>query len=106
VRRTKDKTVSLPVIPWGSPNLTFEELLLQFRLCNLNFDSLVNLLVMAALVVGIVLDRGGEEGVDECGFSASRLAGNLCTMSLESSYLGEYGRTIIVKAAPRLATIL
>jgi hypothetical protein len=48
---------------------TLEELLLQLCLCDLDFDGFVNLLVVAAFVVGVVLDGGGEEGVDEGGLS-------------------------------------
>ena len=36
--------------------ITLEELLFQFRLCNLDLDSLIHLLGMASLVIGIVLD--------------------------------------------------
>ena len=85
---------------------TFKELLLQLCLGNLNLNSLVNLLVMAALVVGIVLDRGGEEGVDECSLSATRLASNLYDMSFNPKSPKVNLCTMIVKAAPRLATIL
>lgn len=56
---------------------TLEELLLQLGLGDLDLDSLVNLLLMSTLVVGIVLDGGGEEGVDEGGLSEARLASNL-----------------------------
>ena len=56
---------------------TLEELLLKLSLGNLNLDSLVDLLLVALLVVGIVLDGGGEEGVDECGLAQARLASNL-----------------------------
>lgn len=57
--------------------LTLEELLLQLGLCDLNLDGLVNLLRVTALVIGIVLNGGREEGVDEGGLSESRLASNL-----------------------------
>lgn len=60
-----------------APQLTLEELLLQLGLGDLNLNSLVNLLGMAALVVGIVLDGGGEQGVDEGCLSQARLASNL-----------------------------
>jgi hypothetical protein len=46
-------------------NNTLEELLLELGLGDLNLDGLVNLLLVAALVVGIVLDGGREKGVDE-----------------------------------------
>ena len=56
---------------------TLEELLLELGLGDLNLDSLVHLLVVSSLVVGIVLDGGGEEGVDEGSLSETRLASNL-----------------------------
>lgn len=56
---------------------TLKELLLQFSLGNFDLDSLINLLLVSTLVVGIVLDGGREESVDEGGLSKSRLAGNL-----------------------------
>jgi hypothetical protein len=54
--------------------LTLEELLLQLGLGDLDFDSLVDLLRMTAAVVGVVLDGGGEESVDEGGLSQARFA--------------------------------
>ncbi|KUI52641.1 hypothetical protein VP1G_10488 [Cytospora mali] len=51
------------------------ELLLQLSLCNLDLDSLVDLLLMSPLVVGIVLDGCGEESVDEGSLAETRLAG-------------------------------
>jgi hypothetical protein len=56
---------------------TLEELLLQLSLGDLNLDRLVDLLLVSALVVGIVLDGGGEQRVDEGRLAESRLAGNL-----------------------------
>ena len=44
---------------------TLEELLLELGFCDLNLDSFIDLLGMSSLVVGVVLDCGGEEGVDE-----------------------------------------
>lgn len=44
---------------------TLEEFLFQFSLGNLNLNSLVDLLCVSALVVGVVLDCGREQGVDE-----------------------------------------
>ena len=58
---------------------TLEELLLQLSLGNLDLDSLVDLLLVPALVVGVVLDRGGEERVDEGGLAQPGLASNLVT---------------------------
>lgn len=63
---------------------TFEELLLQLGLGDLDLDGAVDLLLVAALVVGIVFDGGREEGVDEGSLSQSRLSGNLQTGSLVS----------------------
>jgi hypothetical protein len=68
---------------------------------------------VAALVVCVVLDGGGEEGVDEGGLAKARLARNL--KGGESGISGvllpqkrrvEWASTIMVKAAPRFATIL
>jgi hypothetical protein len=56
---------------------TLEELLLKLGLGDLNLDGLVHLLVVSSLVVGVVLDGGGEEGVDEGRLSETRLASNL-----------------------------
>jgi hypothetical protein len=56
---------------------TLKELLLELGLGDLNLDRLVHLLVVSSLVVGIVLDGGGEERVDEGCLSEARLAGNL-----------------------------
>jgi hypothetical protein len=53
-----------------------EELLLELSLGDLDFDGLVNLLLMTALVVGIVLDGGREKGVDEGRLSKAGLASN------------------------------
>lgn len=44
---------------------TLEELLLELCFCDLNLDRLVHLLRVAASMVCIILDGGGEEGVDE-----------------------------------------
>jgi hypothetical protein len=51
-----------------------EELLLQLSLGDLDFDRLVDLLLVPALVIGVVLDGGGEERVDEGGLAQARLA--------------------------------
>lgn len=85
---------------------TFEEFLLELGLCDLNLDSFVDLLVVAALVVGVVLDSGGEEGVDEGGLSKTRLASNLLRLDNEMAKAIGEGHTMMVKAAPRFATIL
>ena len=41
-------------------NCTFKELFLQFSFCDLDFDGLVHLFCVSALVIGIVFDCGGE----------------------------------------------
>jgi hypothetical protein len=56
---------------------TLEELLLQLGLGNLDLDRLVDLLLVPALVIGVVLDSGGEERVDEGRLAQSGLASNL-----------------------------
>ena len=56
--------------------LTLEELLLELGLGDLDLDSLVDLLCVTAAVVGVVLDGGGEKGVDEGGLAEARLASN------------------------------
>lgn len=50
---------------------TFEELFLQFGLCDLDFDGLVDLLLMPTFVDGVVLDSRGKKGVDESSFAQS-----------------------------------
>jgi hypothetical protein len=57
--------------------LTLEELLLELGLGDLNLNGLVDLLLMALAVVGIVLDGGGEQGVDESGLAQAGLTSNL-----------------------------
>lgn len=66
---------------------TLEELLLELGLGDLNLDRLVDLLLMSTLVVGIVLDGGGEECVDEGGFSEARFASNLGKRSVSKSFV-------------------
>lgn len=56
---------------------TLEELLLQLGLGDLDLDRLIDLLLVPALVVGIVLDGGGEEGVNEGRLAQPGLASNL-----------------------------
>jgi hypothetical protein len=56
--------------------LTLEELLLELGLGDLDLDGLVDLLCVTAAVVGVVLDGGGEKGVDEGGLAEARLASN------------------------------
>lgn len=53
-----------------------EELLLKLGLGNLNLDGLVDLLLVASLVIGVVLDGGREESVDEGSLAQTRLASN------------------------------
>ncbi len=49
--------------------LTLEELLLQLRLGDLDLDCLIDLLLVPPPVVGIVLDGGREQRVDEGGLA-------------------------------------
>lgn len=86
--------------------LTLEELLLQFCFCDFNFNCLVNLLVMSALMIGVVLNGSREKGIDECGFSEPRFSCDLITVSFLQILSIDAFPTIIVKAAPRFATIL
>jgi hypothetical protein len=86
---------------------TLEELFLQLSLGDLDLDRLVDLLLVPALVVGVVLDGGGEERVDEGGLAQSRLASDL--LSSQNTLQRQHHQvilTIIVKAAPLFATIL
>jgi hypothetical protein len=85
---------------------TLEELFLEFSLCDFNLDSLVDLLVVATFVVGVVLDGCGEEGVDKGGLSESRLAGDLVESATAVVLPFRMAHTMIVNAAPRFATIL
>lgn len=72
-------------------SLTLEELLLELGLGDLNLDRLVDLLLVPALVIGVVLDGRGEEGVDEGRLAQTRLASNLeeetCRVSLSNKNL-------------------
>jgi hypothetical protein len=56
---------------------TLEKLLLKLSLGNFNLNGFVDLLLVSSFVVGIVLDGGGEQGVDEGRLSQTRLASNL-----------------------------
>lgn len=88
---------------------TLEELLFQLSLGDLDLNSAVNLLLVAALVVGIVFDGGREQSVNEGSLSQSRLSSDLSTASLVSIPRPRHSKlrhTIIVNAAPRFATIL
>lgn len=49
--------------------LTLEKLLLQLSLGDFDLNGAVHLLLVAALVVGIVLNGGREKSVDECSLS-------------------------------------
>ena len=51
----------------GSALRTFKKFLLKLRLCDLALHGLVNWLGMTAFVIGVVLNRSGKKGVDECG---------------------------------------
>lgn len=56
---------------------TLEELLFQLGLGDLDLHGFIDLLLVTAFVIGIVLDGGREEGVDESRLAKTRLAGNL-----------------------------
>lgn len=62
---------------------------------------------MSSAMIGVVLDGRGKEGVDEGRLSEARLSCHLTSLS-DTIGLDALGcpRTMIVKAAPRLATIL
>ena len=47
--------------------VTFEELLLKLGFCDLDLNSLVNLLLVPTFVIRIIFDSGREESIDECG---------------------------------------
>ena len=59
---------------------TFEEFLFQLGLCDLNLNGLIHLFSVSALMVCIIFDCGGEEGVDKGRLSQSRLASYLINM--------------------------
>lgn len=48
---------------------TLEELLFQFSLCDFDLDRLVDLLVMATFVIGIILNGSRKQSVDEGSFA-------------------------------------
>lgn len=78
VKRTTSLNVSyLLVISNFADARTLEELLLELSLGDFNLNGLVHLLGVAALVVGVVLDRRREEGVDEGRLSQSGFTSNL-----------------------------
>ena len=56
---------------------TLEELFLEFGLGDLDLDGFVNLLLVSTLVVGIVLDGGGEKRVDEGSLAQTGFTSNL-----------------------------
>lgn len=62
---------------WIRSRLTLEELLFKLRFRNLNFDSLIYLLRMPALVIGVVFDSSGEKSIDEGRLPQARLASDL-----------------------------
>lgn len=90
-----------------STRSTFEELLFELSFRDLYFDCFVDLLSMAPSVVCVILDRCREQGVNKSGLSKTRLSCNL-TVGEFCSHLGRILSilTMIVKAAPRFATIL
>lgn len=85
---------------------TFEELLLKLGFGDLNFHCLIHLLVVAPLMIRVILDRGGKEGVDERSFAQAGLSSDLQFVSRRFQRHHRDARTMIVNAAPRFATIL
>lgn len=61
---------------------TFEKLLFQFCLGNLNLNSLVNLLRVPSFMVGVIFDCGRKKGVDECSLAQPRFSCYLHSMSV------------------------
>jgi hypothetical protein len=57
--------------------ITLEEFLLQLGLGYLNLNGLVNLFLVAFLVIGVILNGGREECVDEGRLSQARFTSNL-----------------------------
>ena len=79
IQELNDRLPAVPVVhvvteTWGIDDREsdFEELLFQLRFGDLDLDGLVDLLGVAATVVGVVLDGGREEGVDEGGLAQAR----------------------------------
>ena len=81
IQELNDRLPAVPVVhvvtkTWciddGQSDL--EELLLQLCFGDFDFDSLVDLLGVAAAMIGVVLDGGGEEGVDEGRLAEAGLA--------------------------------
>lgn len=85
---------------------TFEELLFKFCFGDFNLHGLIYLLSVTSPVVCIVLYGCGEQRVDESSFPQARLASDLGFISRIHIHLEEELPTMIVKAAPRFATIL
>ena len=94
------------LIPILRKKRTFEELLFEFRLGDLNLHSLIYLLSVTSPVVCIVFYGCGEQSVDESSFPQARFASDLGFISRIHIHLDEELPTMIVKAAPRFATIL
>ena len=90
-------------IPFRQLSLTLEELLLELGLGDLNLDRLVDLLLVPALVIGVVLDGRGEEGVDEGRLAQTRLASNLaaetCVLALSNKKLARHAAETRLRTA-------
>lgn len=97
VKRTAKPSVTARSM-CGQDLRTLEELLFQFCFGNFNLDGLIHLLCMPALVVGVVLDRGREEGVDKCSLSEARFASNL----LISQHGAQHGAQYPAHREPRV----
>jgi hypothetical protein len=81
VQELNDWLPAVPVVhvvteSWGIDDgqSDLEELLFQLSLGDLDFDCLVDLLGVAAAMIGVVLDGGGEEGVNEGRLAEAGLA--------------------------------
>jgi hypothetical protein len=80
-------------VPHEQPDVfTLEELLLELSLCDFNLNRFVNLLRVPAFVIGVVLDSGREEGIDEGCLSEAGFTSNLGFVSHDTQGIrGESG---------------
>ena len=86
--------------------LDLELLLLQLGLDDLDLGELVELLVVALAVVFRGRELGGEKGVDERRLPETGFTWSARSARAASSMPDDAPTTIIVKCAPRFATIL
>lgn len=93
--------------------VTFEEFLLEFRFSDLNLNSLVDLLCMTTSMIGVILDGGREQRIDEGSFSKPRLSGDLRTiiatsktyMTIETYHDRECSSTFCDNFVPEVMSI-